>query len=128
MIQNVVEKLVPDPFLKNWNWADLWINSLKFYAVCFYFMPSEGYWNILKQSCIQLALSHIKLFYKIKRGLEPVSLQYFLRNFWRKIFLLIFLYWLTKFHCLVAFTSLGIVQYVYCNCLLTSLWRRNFWN
>ena len=27
--RNVVEKLSPDPFLKNQNWAYLWINSLK---------------------------------------------------------------------------------------------------
>ena len=35
--QNVVGKLVPEPFLKNENWAYLWINSLKFYTVCFYY-------------------------------------------------------------------------------------------
>ena len=49
--QNVVEKLVPDPFLKNKNWAYLWINSLKFYTVCFFVCQVEGYRNILKQSC-----------------------------------------------------------------------------
>ena len=32
-IQNVVEKLVPDPFLKNQNWAYLWINSLVLYSL-----------------------------------------------------------------------------------------------
>ena len=37
-------------------------------------------------------------------------------------------YYLTKFHCLVAFTSWDIGQYVYCNCLLTRLWRYKFWN
>ena len=40
--QNLVEKLFPEPFLKSQHWADLWINSLKFYTVCFYFMPSWG--------------------------------------------------------------------------------------
>ena len=30
--QNVVEKLVPDPFLKNRNWAYASINTLKFYT------------------------------------------------------------------------------------------------
>ena len=34
--QNVMEKLVPDTFLKNLDWAYLWVNSLKFHAVCFY--------------------------------------------------------------------------------------------
>ena len=38
--QNVVETLFPDPFLKSQNWAYLRINSLKFYTVCFYCMPS----------------------------------------------------------------------------------------
>ena len=32
-------------------------------------------------------------------------------------------YYLTKFLCLVAFTLWNIRQYVYCNCLLTRLWR-----
>ena len=35
-------------------------------------------------------------------------------------------YELTKFNCLVAFTSWDIGQYVYCNCLLTRLWCHNF--
>ena len=30
--QDVV-KLVPDPFLKNYKWTYLWINSLKFYSL-----------------------------------------------------------------------------------------------
>ena len=34
-IKNVVEKLFPDPFLKNQTWAYLWINSLRFYEICF---------------------------------------------------------------------------------------------
>ena len=38
--QNVVEKLFSDPFLKYQNWAYLWINSLKFYIVCFDYMTS----------------------------------------------------------------------------------------
>ena len=40
--QNVMEKLAPDPSLKNQNWAYLWINSLRFYTVCYYCMPSWG--------------------------------------------------------------------------------------
>ena len=36
--QNVVEKLFPDPFLKNQNCAYLWIISLKFNTTCFYCM------------------------------------------------------------------------------------------
>ena len=38
-IQDVVEKLFPDSFLKNKNRGYLWISSLKFYTVCFHCMP-----------------------------------------------------------------------------------------
>ena len=37
-------------------------------------------------------------------------------------------YYLTKFPCLIAFTSRDIGQYVYYICLLTSLWRHKVWN
>ena len=37
--QSVVEKLFPDPFLKNQNWTYLWIIIPKFYTFC-YFLPS----------------------------------------------------------------------------------------
>ena len=42
IFQNVVEKLFPDPFLNNETWPYLWINSLKFYVVCFHYMSSSG--------------------------------------------------------------------------------------
>ena len=49
--QNVVEKLLQDPFLKNQNWAYLWINSFKFYKVWFCCMPS---WGLYKDIEIKL--------------------------------------------------------------------------
>ena len=57
--QNVVEKLVPDPFLGNENWAYQWINSLKFLTVCFYCMPSWGLSRYIKN----LATDHLLLPY-----------------------------------------------------------------
>ena len=33
-----------------------------------------------------------------------------------------------NFHCLIVFTLWDVVQYVYCNCLLTMLRRHEFWN
>ena len=30
---NVMEKVVPDPLLRNYNWAYLWINDQEFYTV-----------------------------------------------------------------------------------------------
>ena len=46
----------------------------------------EIYWNYASD---HLLSPHIKLFHKIKRGLEVVSLPHFLHKFWRKIFLLL---------------------------------------
>ena len=59
-----------------------------------------------------------------------VYLPHFPHNFWRKIFLWLYstIYYLTKFHRLVAFTSGDTGQYVYCNCLLTRWWHHKFWN
>ena len=37
----MMEKLVLDPFLKNQNLLYLWVNSLKFYIVCFYCMSKS---------------------------------------------------------------------------------------
>ena len=56
--QNVVEKLFPDPFLKNQNWAYLWINMLKLYKFCFYCLLSWGLSELietkLQSTCIYL--------------------------------------------------------------------------
>ena len=62
--QNVVEKLFPDPFLKNQNWVYLRINSLKFYEVCFYFILI---WGLSKYSESKL---HITCFILYKAFLK----------------------------------------------------------
>ena len=57
-----------------------------------------------------LLSSHIKLFQKIKRGLELVSLPHFLHNFWRKIFLLpSFIVWLPLLHEILGNVCIAIV-------------------
>ena len=47
--QNVMKKLVPDPFSKNQDWAYPLINNLTFYTICLYYMSKwraiERYWN-----------------------------------------------------------------------------------
>ena len=62
--KNVMEKLVPETFLKNQNWTYLWINSLKCYTVCFYCMASWGLWKYieikLQTTCFHLILSFFK--------------------------------------------------------------------
>ena len=119
---NAVKELSPDPFLKSQDWVYLWINGLKFYEICFYYMLI---WGLSKYSETKLQTScfHIKqsFFKKQKDVWNFVSLPHFLHNFWRKIFFFVIFYQQTKFHCLVAFNSWDIVQYVYYNCLLTRL-------
>ena len=61
--QNMMEELFPGPFLKNQNWAHLWINSLKFYTVCFPWMSSWG----LSQWCRPVAFTSYKAFFKNKK-------------------------------------------------------------
>ena len=115
-MQNVVEKLVPDPFLKNEDWAYLCINSLKFYTVSFHCIASWGLSkyieNKLQSACFHLILS----FFKKYRGLELVTLPHFLHNIWRKIFLLLcylnwrsFIVWLSLLYEILGNTCIGIV-------------------
>ena len=68
--QNVVEKLFPDPFLKNQNWTYLWINNLKLDKV-FFIICQLG--AILIRNCKQLALISYKAFLK-KRKRSGTSL------------------------------------------------------
>ena len=87
-------------------------NDAKLQATCFYLIP---------------LLLHTKPFFKkkTKKDLELFSLSHFLHNFWRKIFLLL---------CSINWPSIigcfwwDIWQYVHYNCLLSRLWRREFWN
>ena len=75
-----MEKLFPDPFLKNQNWACLWMNSQKFYTACFYCMTRWGLSNILTLSSRPLAFTHVKLFLKTK----------WFYDFWGKTFILLY--------------------------------------
>ena len=125
--QCMVEKLFPSPFLKNQNWAYLWINILKFYIFCFNCLSSWDYRKWLKLSCRPFAFTSYKAFLKNKKrsGTSlPASFSAWVLK--KNIFVVIFHY-LTKFQCLVVFTSWNIGQYVYCNRLLTRLWRQKFW-
>ena len=46
---NVVKKLFPDPFLKIQNWAQFWINSLKFHTVSYRPLAFNLYNAVLKK-------------------------------------------------------------------------------
>ena len=87
----MLDKLFPDPFLKNQNWSCLWINSLVLYTVCFYSLLSCGLWKDIETKLQTTCFSHIyRVFKKTKRSLELASLPHFLHDFWRKIFLLLY--------------------------------------
>ena len=51
------EKTITRPFSKQ-NWANLWINSLKFYTVCFYCIPNWGLWKHI-ESKLQITCFHL---------------------------------------------------------------------
>ena len=52
-----------DPFLKNQNWAYLWINIRKFYIFCLIVCQVEDYQKWLKLSCRQFAFTSYKTFF-----------------------------------------------------------------
>ena len=67
------------------------INSLKFYTVSFYCMPS---WELLQIPYFYcgdkaVAFTSYKTFWKTKSGRELVSLLHILHDFWRNMFLLL---------------------------------------
>ena len=100
-IQNAVNILFPDSFLKKQDWAYLWINSLTFYTVCFYCMPSWGLWKHTETKLQTTYFYLNKAFWKNKKRSGTSSLSHFQHDFWRKIFLLLysitrpnFIFWL----------------------------------
>ena len=99
--QHVVENLFPNPFLKNQNWGYLWVNSPKFYAVCFYWMLSLGLSKYTKLSCRPLAFTSYKK-PKMYGACLPTS---FFALFLNKNISFVIFYLRTKFHPLLAFTS-----------------------
>ena len=71
----------------------------------------------MKTDCIRLWTIYPEIYsilIFLEKVLGIVSPQHFVYDFSRKMFL----YQLMKFHCLIAFISSDIWQYVYWNCLL----------
>ena len=109
---------ISSSFLNSQSWAYLLIKSLKIYTICISCIPSWGLWKYIEIK-LQITCYYLykAFFFLKKRGLELVSLPRFLDYFWREIFFFIMFLEMTKFHCLVAFISWNMGQYVYCNCL-----------
>ena len=64
--QNMVENLLPDYYLKNQNWANLYINNLSFMQFVFIVCQVEGYKNIFNLSCRPFAFTSNKAFLRNK--------------------------------------------------------------
>ena len=118
---------IPKPISRN-----LKLNiSLDWYisAVCFYCMPKWGLSNYVETKLLTTCFYLVcKAFLKNRKRSGNNLHALFFTWFLKKIISLVTLYELTKFHFLVAFTSWDIGQYEYCNCLITRLWRHEFWN
>ena len=100
------------------------MNSPRFIQFVLILCWFEGYQNKVEPSCSSLAFTLNKAFLKNNKGSGlPAS---FSAWFLKKNISLATFYWLTKFHCLVTFNSWDIEQFVYCVCLLTSLWHQKF--
>ena len=87
-------------------------------------MQEEFCQNILKLSCWPLTFTLYKAFQETKAGLELICSPHFLHNFWSKIFCT--LYFINKFHCLIACSPWDIRYHMCCNYLLSSLWHWKF--
>ena len=107
---------IPDLFLKYQNWAYLWINSLKFYTVCCYCMPSPGLSNYIKSKLQTTCFTSYKAFLKYKKRHGSSLLLHFLSDLLRKIFLSLysinrpnFLVWLPFLLQILGNMSIAIV-------------------
>ena len=119
-MQKVIETLVSDPFLQDQYWAYLWVNRMKFLAVCIYCMhksrTNKMYW---KKVVDRLLLLHKKVL-NIKKRSETCLSTSFSAWFLKKNISPFLFYYMTKLH------HSSIWHYVYCNYLLSSLWIHKF--
>ena len=106
--QNLVEKLVPDLFV-------------------LLHLQVGDYHNASKLSCWPLSFTFYKGFFKNKKRSGTSLLPHVMHGFCKKTFILLysinwpgFIVWLSLLR--------KILGNMYCNCLLTRLWRHEFWN
>ena len=109
---------ISSSFLNSQSWAYLLIKSLKIYTICISCIPSWGLWKYIEIK-LQITCYYLyKAFFLKKKKRSGTSLPASFSGLFlkRNIFFIMFLE-MTKFHCLVAFISWNMGQYVYCNCL-----------
>ena len=110
---------IPRPFSKSQNREYFCVNILKFYIYFLIVCQVENYRKWLKLSCRPLAFTSHKAFLKSKKRSGASLPALFLVWLLKKICYVVMFHYLSKFQCLVYFTSWDIGQYVYC--LLTML-------
>ena len=106
--------IIPRPFSKKSKLSISLDGSIiqSFIQLVFTVYQLEDYQNILKLSCKPLAFTSFKAFPKTrKRSVTSLSAP-FSERFLKKNISLIIFYYLTKFHCLIAFSSRDIAQYL----------------
>ena len=128
LMQDVTIWLFPDPFLKSQNWAYLWINSLRFAQFVSIACPSQGLSKTLKLSFRLLAFASYIASLKNKKWPGTSIVASFFAWVLKETISLVAFCQLTKFKCLVVFTSWNVRQYVLCNFLFPRLLRHKFWN
>ena len=121
--RNVLEKLLPDLFLKYQNWAYLWIKSVNFIQFVLILCQVEGY-QYIELSYGPFAFTPYKLFSKDKKRL--VSLSGFLHDFWKIFFILLyFITWPNFIDWLHLLRE--ILGNMYWRCFLTRNKCHKFW-
>ena len=117
--------LLKTAICSRWLFGILIINFMVVgYRLCLYKIDSCSTWYCLLRKGWGLLG---KICHNFKGPSTFVTFNNIKAWFLKKNVSLIVFYWLTKFHCLMAFTLWNIGQYVYCKCLLTRLWPHKFW-
>ena len=122
------EKLFPDSFLKNLNWAYIWINNIKFIQFVFVDCQVDDYRSILKLSCWPLVFVSNQAFFlkkKKKRGAPVLFSAWYLKKKYLPCYILL-PDQISLFSCLyyVRYWAIYVLQFF----VNISLWRLKFWN
>ena len=114
------EKTNPRPFSKK-SKLSIFLDQLfkVLHDLYLLYVQVEGYRKILKLRCTPPAFTSYKSVLNMKKWSGTSLPASFSAWFLKKN--------ISKFHCLIAFTSRNVGQYVYCNCLLTRLWHHKIW-
>ena len=115
---NVVEKLFPDPFLKNQHWAYICINSLKFYTLLLLHVKLRAIKISLRPlACMKLfkylASTQFKNFLNLRKTVQKTE-----QHLWLLLQNFLFFPW-TSYYLSAGTFALAISSI---NTLITSIW------